>query len=280
MRRLVLVAVLAACGHPAQAPDRSKFDELVLDSPPGVSDLTLDDRGTLWAIPERDRFVLEIALPAGTVTRHPLDGVPPGLDTESLTWLGPGHFAIGTEGEHAATASVLYAEARGDRVVVTSERPITDAEAGVQLAVNHGAEGLCGRGDDLLVGIEEVGHEGSARWAPIIHLHGGVAQTSRLRLTSSTGKVSALSCTFAADGSAEAYAIERHYGVSRLLHFRVAAKPGEIVPEVVVDLDAIFHGAYNLEGLARLPDGRFVLVNDNQSRTIEGPTALFFLRAR
>jgi len=274
-----LLVALVACGH-APPPDRSRYETIELDSPPGVSDLSLDDRGTLWAIPERDRFVLEIALPSGSVVRHPLDGVPAGLDTESLTWLGPGRFAIGTEGQDAPTASVLYAEARGDRVAVTSERVLTDDELGVKITVNHGAEAICGRDGDVIVGLESVGKlADGTRFAPLARLRGGAVATSRLRLTSSTGKISALACTLGVPGgSVDAYAIERHYGVSRILHFTIPAAPGEITPTVVVDLDAIFHGAFNFEGLAKLPDGRFVLVNDNQGHHAEGPTDLFFLR--
>jgi len=276
---LLWILALVACGH-APAPDTSRYDAIELDSPPGVSDLALDDRGTLWAIPERDHFVLEIALPAGTVKRHPLDGVPAGVDTEGLTWLAPGRFAIGTEGQDAPTASVLYAEARGDRVAVTSERVLGDDELGVHVTPNHGAEAICGRDGDVIVGIEATGKlPDGTRFAPLARLRGGAIATSRLRLTSSTGKISALACSFATDGSVDAYAIERHYGVSRILHFTVPAVPGEITPTVVVDLDAIFHGAFNFEGLVRLPDGRFVLVNDNQGRTAEGPTDLFLLHA-
>jgi hypothetical protein len=134
----------------------------------------------------------------------------------------------------------------------------------------------------VVVGIESTAKlPDGARWAPIVHLRGDVVvATSKLRLTSDTGKLSALTCALAPDGSGEAYAIERHYGVHRILHFHVPATAGEIVPDVVVDLDAIFHGAFNMEGLVRLPDGRFVLVNDNQGHKAEGPTELFVLPAR
>ena len=278
----VALALVLGCSHHGERADTSKFDAIPLASPPGVSDLSLDDRGVLWAIPERDRVLLEITFPAGTVTQHPLDGVPAGLDTESVTWLGPGRFALGTEGEDAATASILYVESRGDRMVVTSERPLTSEEIGTPLTVNHGAEGLCGKGDDLIVGIEAVGKlPDGTRWAPLVRLHGrDLVSVSKLRLTSATGKLSAITCTLAPDGSADAYAIERHYAVHRLLHFQIPAAPAEITPSVVVDLDAIFHGTVNLEGVVRLPDGRFVLVNDNQGHTAEGPTDLFVLHAR
>jgi hypothetical protein len=272
-----LLLALAACKkHPGPI---AGVQEIPLDSPPGVSDLALDDRGTLWAIPERDRVLLEITWPDVTVVRHPLDGVPPGLDTESLTWLAPGRFAIGTEGQDTASASVLSVEQRGERYAVTGERVLTDAELGLQLSKNHGAEAICGRGDDVVVGIESVARlPGGGRWAPIVRLHAGAfVSLTRLHLTTETGKLSAMTCTLAADGSGHAYAIERHYGVHRILELALPAAGGDVVPTLVRDLDPLFHGAYNLEGLVRLPDGRFVLVNDNQSATVDGPTELFVL---
>lgn len=248
MRRSLLL--LVACSKP------DPFTRFQLDVPPGVSDLAVDDRGTLWAIPERDRVVLEIAAPGAAVVQHPLDGVPEAVDTEALVWLAPGKFAIGTEGQHEATASVLYAELRADgHVAVTSQLAI----AGVPVAPNQGAEGMCGRGDDLWVAIE---HRGTA---PLVHVKAGaIADTSTLPLTTDTGKISALACATADD----IWAIERHFGVHRILHY-VGGRP-----KVALDLDPILHGSRNIEGIARLPDGRFVLVNDNQWATVDGPTEL------
>jgi len=270
VRRSVLLFLIACSKH----LERGAFDDIVeLKSPPGVSDLSIDDRGTLWAIPERDRFVLEIERPNNHVTAHPLDGVSDGLDTEAIAWLAPGRFALGTEGQHEPTASVLFAELRADsHVVVTGARALTDEELGVSLVANKGVEGMCGRGDDLLVAIETVGElADGTRWAPLARLHGTqLVSVAKLRLTSRTGKISALWC----DGD-DVWAIERHYSVARLLHFRAGA--GELTPKVALDLDPLTHGAINPEGLARLPDGRFVLINDNQGATIDGPTELLVL---
>jgi hypothetical protein len=272
---LVLVLVLG-CSHRAEL-DRSAFDEIsVLDCPPGVSDLSIDDHGTLWAIPERDHFVLEIPRPGTRVIPHPLDGVAAGLDTEAITWLGPGKFAIGTEGQDEPSASVLFADLHDDgHVVITGGRELSGNELGVTLVANKGVEGTCGRGDSMLAAIESVGRlPDGTRFAPIVHLRDNQEiSVSRLRLTSDTGKISALACD--APGG-DVWAIERHYGIARLLHFRDG--PGDLTPTIVRDLDALTHGTLNLEGLVRLPDGRFAMVNDNQMRTVEGPTELLLLR--
>jgi Esterase-like activity of phytase len=237
----------------------------------------------LWAIAERAHAITEITL--GTppvVVVHPLDGVPDGLDTEALAWLGGDQFAIGTEGQQAPTASVLYATLGGDgHVRVDRERPLLPAELGVTLTNNHGAEGLCGSANDLVVAIETVGtFADGARWAPLVRLSGDTALTFRFRLTTRTGKLSALSCRFAADGTVDIEAIERHYGVSRIVHGTITAHDPDVRPTVELDLDPVNHDRYNLEGLVRLADGRWVAINDNQGSRVDGPTELFVFHPR
>jgi hypothetical protein len=48
---------------------------------------------------------------------------------------------------------------------------------------------------------------------------------------------------------------------------------------VLADLGPVLRGSLNLEGLARLPDGRPVAAVDNQYRTITGPDELLVFRA-
>ena len=90
----VALIVLAGCGKsPGVDPKATHglFDEIVIDTPPGLSGLALDDHDILWAVPERDRKLVEITLsPTNgvTIALHPIDGVPDGVDTEGLAWLG------------------------------------------------------------------------------------------------------------------------------------------------------------------------------------------------
>jgi len=250
--------------------------------PPGESDLTVDDRGRLWAIAERDRVASEIELHGltATVTSHPVDGVPDGNDTEGLAWLGGAKFALGIEGQDVPTAGVLFAELRPDgHLAVTSTRMLSNQELGVTLQNNHGAEAICGAGDDLLVGIEERGtFPDGTRWAPLVRIRGGQLTLAKLHLTTGTGKLSALDCRFAPDGSVDFVGIERHYGVERILHAALAPGATEVTPTLELDLGPILGDTYNLEGIARLADGRRVLINDNQSRTIDGPTKLLVFK--
>ncbi|MEO6772897.1 MAG: esterase-like activity of phytase family protein [Kofleriaceae bacterium] len=267
------------------------FDEVTVDLPPGTSDLSLDDHGHLWAIPERDHVVAEIVLDpqhlTTKVTLHPLDGVPDGLDTEALSWLGGGAFAIGTEGHRQPTASVMFGELGADgRITVHPGVELTNQILGLTLVANDGVEAVCGRHDDLLVGIESTGRfPDNTRWAPLVRIHAGVVTgVQKLRLTTATGKISAMTCTFGPDGTVHALAIERHYGVARVLRFSAPRKEEVVTPEVALDLWPIvrdrYHGELNLEGLAELADGRWVMVNDNQGKRVEGPTRLLLFHPR
>jgi len=100
-------------------------------------------------------------------------------------------------------------------------------------------------------------------------------------LTSATGKLSALDCDLAPDGTATVWAIERHFEVSRLLSFTlppVGTGSDDITPKIERDLAPYLGRTVNLEGIAKLPDGRIVIVNDNQYTSVEGPSRLFVFR--
>jgi len=284
--RLCLLVVLAACGngHEEGVLDKQAakgvFEEVPIPAPPGMSDLTLDDHGVMWAISERDRAVLQLELGKPPVV-YPLEGVAPGIDTEAIAWLGDGKFAIGTEGNTEATASIMFAELEGQELVVKRTRKLTSDELGVRLTENHGIEALCASGDELLAATESVGKlPDGTRYSALVRLPGEALSVTKLRLTTKVGKISALYCTFAPDGTAEVLAIERHYSVSRILSFTAQRDAAEITPKVELDLAPILHDSLNLEGIVRLPDGRLVAINDNQGETVRGPTELLVFAKR
>lgn len=282
MKRLVIL--LAACGHGHERTPpplhTALWDAVVLHTPPGESDLTLDDHGHLWAIAERDRVAVEMQQDGSGLVAHPLDGVVTGLDTEAITSLGNGRFALGYEGGHTPTAGIFFAELQGNRLVVTAARPLTNAELGVDLVINHGVEGVCGHGDDVIAAIETVGNDGS-RWAPLVWLHGEtIASVAKFRLTSDVGKISALACQWLPDGTVDLRAVERHYTVSRILKATVAPGQTEVKPTIDLDLEPVLHDSLNIEGLVVLPDGRYAAINDNQGSKVEGPTELLLFHPR
>ena len=286
MRWLVPLLALAACeprrdhGAIDREAANALFDEIVIEAPPGISDITVDDRGVLWAVAERDRAVIEIELGKPPIV-HELKGLTGDLDTEAIVWLGNGRFAFGIEGTISPVAAVMLGELRGNDIVITSTRSLVRDELDLSISINHGIEALCGRDGELLAGIESVGRlDDGTRWAPLVRLRGDTTELVRLRLTTKKGKLSALSCTIDGDGVAQVTGIERHFGVVRLLRFTVGRDDKEVTPSVELDLFPILRDHFNLEGITRLPDGRLVLVNDNQGKTVEGPTQLFVFKAR
>lgn len=274
MKRLLFL--LAAChAHDKAPPANNKlFDTIAIHVPPGISDLTLDDKGHLWAIAERDRVATEMTPDGRTIADHMVD-IPAGVDTEAIAFLGDGRFAIGTEGADVPTAGIVFAKLDDHGALQpTATRDLTSADLGVMLVKNHGVEAVCGHGDEVLAAIETVGTDDHGRYAPLVHLRGDQMTVGKLRLTSDVGKISALACAWKPDGSVDIRAVERHYKVSRILHGSLAAGAADVAPAVEIDLEPVLHDSLNVEGLVVLPDGHLEAVNDNQGSTVTGPTVL------
>jgi len=272
----VALVLVGACNNKPNRAARAKgvFHEIVIRTPPGMSGLAVDDKDMLWAVPERDRRFVQLTLD-GQVTLYPMIGFRDRVDAEGLAWLGDNKFVVTTEGQDDPTASVVWAELVDGKLVASRTRELTSEELGVTLTVNHGAEGACGHGDDVIVGIEAVGKlANGVRYAPLARIRGDVLTVTKLALTSETGKVSALDCTIDPDGTAHVWGIERHFGVSRILRFDLPLGATEVTPRITLDVSAILQDSLNVEGIVQLRDGRLVIINDNQSRTIEGPSEL------
>lgn len=288
MSRRSLVLVLAACSAPALEPaptpkatTAGAFVERTVATAPGLSGLALDDTGALWTVAERDERAYRIRLaPSGEpqVETFTIDGVSSDFDLEGIAWLGDDRFAFGTEGKQRGVATLLLARREGSRIAVTGTIELPAARVGIELPPNHGAEGVCGRGETIVVAIEGAGQNTQGRWAPIVRIERGVVVAAHaLSLTTRTGKISALDCTLDERGVIHAWAIERHFEVTKILAFELppdAADGSVIVPRVALDLGAALHGRLNLEGLARAPDGTMFAIVDNQWRTITGPSRL------
>jgi hypothetical protein len=285
---LVLALVAAACGKSASI-DRERaaalFTEVIVDTAPGLSGLAVDTAGRLWAVAERAGRAYRITLDAAlrpTVEAFPVEGLPAQTDLEGIAVLGGDRFALGTEGHDDGVATVLVAELRGAALAVTRTIELPERSVGIRLEKNHGAEGVCGAGETIIAAIEGAGEVSGRRWAPVVRIvDGAIARTHRVWLTTATGKLSGLDCTIAPDGAVTAWAIERHFEVTRLLRFTlppVGAGGDEIAPAVALDLGPVLNGRLNLEGIARLPDGRIVAVVDNQWKKITGPSELLVFR--
>lgn len=295
VRIFALLAVVAAACHggaPAAATIDEKqaaglFNHFEIQTDPGMSGLAAAPDGTLWAVSERGHSVFHIRLASAgagagvaAAERIAVEGVPAETDLESIAWLAEGRFAFGTESHGVGKATIVTAHQDGGRIVIDRAIDLPASLLGVDVGDNAGAEGLCGTGDVVFAAIETIGVDRGRRFAAIarVDLAGDARAAYRLWLTSDKGKLSSLDCTIGADGVAHAVGIERHFAISRILAFDLTPAGGDVTPTVVQDLGPILRGALNLEGLARLPDGRLALINDNHYRVVTGPTELLVFK--
>jgi len=278
--RLAYLLLLAACGRSEVDRERAAklFEEIRVATAPGLSGLAADDAGGLWTVAERDHRAYRIVLDAQNkpaLETFVVEGTSEKLDLEGIGWLGRDRFALGTEGRVDGVATILLAERRAQTLAVTSSIKLSAAQIGIDLPANHGAEGVCGSGETIFVAIEGAGTADGKRFAPIVRItNNEVVRAHRMWLTTKTGKLSALDCTVAADGTAEVIAIERHFTVTKILRFTIPATGGDITPTEALDLGPVLNSRLNLEGIARTTDGRIVAVVDNQWKTLQGPSAL------
>ncbi len=283
-----MAVALVACGSRGPGIDRERaaatFTRVAIDTggDHGLSGLAVDAGGTLWTVAERGAVALAITLDGdrATAVRYPVRGVPADEDLEAVAIAADGLW-VGTEGRERGVARVFRLARQGDALVAAGAPiELRQAEVGVEIGANHGAEGVCGAGDVVAIALETAGGSGAQRWAPIVSVDvaGGARRVQRVALTTTTGKLSALDCW--RDGARTwAVAVERHFAVTRLLRFELGGADATITPEVLLDLGPILRGSLNLEGLVRLPDGRLAAVVDNQYRTITGPDELLVFAA-
>ena len=272
----------------------------------GISDLApgRDPNGApaYYLFPERQRALLQLDPPwpnANDLTQAPLraraelrsvEGVPVDHDTEALAFLPDGRFVLGTETPwpNRSHDDVLVVQRRGHGASVVARWPFAYAPFGLRGQSNQGLEGLCVAGNSLLVASETAGKapDGS-RYAPLglRRLQGttGGFVPLRLPLSSATGKVSALACRAVDDGRLEVLAIERHYGVGRVVRTFVPVDAAPFAPlqaQVVVDLTELMPRLPNYEGIAWLDGGDVLLITDNSMGFATGPTEVLLLPQR
>ncbi|HET6344005.1 MAG TPA: esterase-like activity of phytase family protein, partial [Myxococcota bacterium] len=215
----------------------------------------------------------------------PLDGVPAAADVESVTWLSEGKFAIGTETQkaHRPSDDVFLVSVEKGRAKVTSRIPLPYKLWDLDAKANDGIEGLCNAAGHLIAGAEPVGRlPDGKRFAPIGRWDPATKSWTpfKLRLTSHIGKISGLACrTEKGDTKITVLAIERHFGVSRLLRFTLPESgPGDvIIPEVLVDFGRVIDAVPNLEGTTWSPQGDIFVLSDNNMGFVTGPTQVIFL---
>lgn len=278
------LAAAVAATHRKEAPmgRTLPLSSKVVDSADheGLSDLALAPDGTLYAVAERQREILALNKTGALVRKvYRLEGVPRGLDTESLAALDSDHFAIGAERLDAGRSSddILFAERVGDTIIVRDRRALPYALFGLRAEANRGIEGLCAVGATLLASLEQVKEKDGARLAPLARWDDASKSWTPfyVRLTSNTGKLSGITC-HTGDNEIEVLAIERHYGVGRLVRFAIPRNgPGQTVTATVeANLLQGLDDQPNFEGLVR-NGSTLWLINDNSSGMVRGKSALW-----
>lgn len=254
----------------------------------GLSGLAVDDHGDFIAVSERDRFLVRFHEDGqefrAEPRRIPLVGVRQGLDTESIAFMSPGHFAIGTEMHQGRKEdAILLVEMVGDEAHVTDELQLDYGAWGERAGINSGIEALCYADGSLILGSEVVITEHGKRYAPLAryNLQTKAWSYGKLWLTSDAGKLSSLECRPAKPGVIDIIGIERHFGVGRVIRFDAPAE-GElqgIQARVALDLIPLIQPLPNYEGSAWDAHGNLVLMTDNSYVIVDKPTEVTMVPA-
>lgn len=247
----------------------------------GLSGLAVDGEGELWAVPERQAVLVRLKVEGtrlAVAEALPIEGFPEGRDLESLA-IAEGTFYVGTESlEPERDEDPIVVIARGDHgsAKVVGAIAFPYGKWNTKGSRNHGVEGVCIAGDKL-VAAAELGLGTSKRRAPVgvFDLETGAFERAwEVPLTSETGKLSALDCNKTRE-VIDLRAIERHYGVARLIEARLDPAAATVSTRVPVDLSTKLDPLPNIEGIALDRDGWMHIITDNQGRTAKGPTLLF-----
>ena len=194
----------------------------------GLSGLTVDDHGAFWASGEDGDAVVRIDPETFGVTRYAVAEGLAGTDLEAMAWVDGTRFVLGTETQEKGRLRDVILDGRleGERFAVASVGHLDYARWHLAAPDNRGIEGICHVDGVLVLATELVELQRGRRWAPL-GMFDPKTQTwaaHRVGLTSKTGKLAAIDCRIV-DGAVEALAVERHYGVSRLLRFSHSARP-------------------------------------------------------
>ena len=281
----LIVCALTACQ--TAAPERRTDLDLSritigIDSVSGLSGLTTDGNGHLWTVSERDWALIEFH--KGEVLRTvALPKMGNEVDLEAITWLGPNRFALGTERDlRRETDDIVEVTIVGTEAQITQRWPLSYPPLGIDPEPNEGIEALCALGGDWLLAIGEpvvVDPDTGLRRAPMwrVTTSGKGITHGWLELTSEEGKIAALACKPLGDEAYEILAIERHFGVMRIVGFELfGSEPAASrhVARVHVELVDQIEGNPNLEGITFGPDRAIWLVVDNAWRRVRGPNEL------
>ena len=219
------------------------------------------------------------------VTRYPVSGGLTKTDLEAMAWVDGTRFVLGTETQEKGRLRDVVLDGRldGSRFAVVPIANLDYARWHLTAPDNRGIEGICHVDGVLILATELVEWQRGRRWAPV-GMFDPKTQTwtaHRVGLTSKTGKLAAMGCRIV-DGSVVALAVERHFGVSRLLRFQIPQGPEAqwIEPSIAADLSESIEPLPNFEGLSWMEDGSAVVLTDNKyRRAVREASRLYFIPA-
>lgn len=281
---VVSLGVLAGCSKKTDAPFPSggRLVNMPMQDLPGLSGLARDDAGMLYAIPEDERFVVELSAGGQEQHRYRVSGVADGLEFESLAWLGKDRFAIGTEGGcKEGTEHILIVTREGEAAKVVQDIKLPLDKWGMTCDEKKGVEGLCAAGGQIVAAIEnpQTGPN-DKRWAAVARIDEktGEVTTFKIALMSKTGKLSGLDCRMQ-DSNLDVIGVERHFEVSQLVEFILpmtgAADDTIREPKVVLDLmPYVGEAKRNFEGVVWTDDKHVQLIVDNKYGKVTGPNQM------
>jgi hypothetical protein len=289
---LVVVVAIASIGigafvvlsrkTTAPMPPGAHLITIAMQDLPGLSGLARDDTGALFAVPEEDRFLLELSASGTEQHRYPVTGVAEGLEFEGLAWLGKDRFAIGTEGGCKDGADhVLLVAREGNGAKVTRDIALPLTAWGASCDEKKGIEGLCAASGKMVAALEKPFLEKNGeRFAALARIDETTGEVTayRMALTSKTGKLAGLDCRLK-DGAIDVLAIERHFDVAQLVSFTVpltgATDETPRPAHVVLDLRPYANGGTrNFEGVVWLDDRHAMLIVDNKYGKVTGPNEM------
>ena len=258
---------------------------LTIQAVNGLSGLTTDGNGHLWTVSERDWALIEFH--KGDILRKvslPMMGEE--IDLEAITWLGGNRFALGSERDlERDQDDIIEIAVIGDTATIRQRWPLFYHPLKLSPEPNEGVEALCALGDDWLLAIGEpvvVDEATGERRAPMwrVTTSGKGITHGWLRLTSEEGKIAALACRPMGDDAYDIIAIERHFGVMRIIGFELfGAEPAASTHTARLHVELVdrIEGNPNLEGITWGNDGAVWLVVDNAWRRVRGPNELIRL---
>ena len=251
-------------------------------SPEGLSGLTVDENGAFVAVSERERKIVRFRKNGQFFQTDPqritISGVRDGLDTEAIAFIQGNTFAIGTETHHGRRDdAILMVEVNGESAHVTDEVQLDYGAWGQRAGINHGIEALCYANGALFIGAEVVVSDRGRRYAPLAryNLDTHAWSYGKLWLSTSSGKISSFECRLGERaGVIEVIALERHFGVGRILRFETTrdGQLQEIEPQLALDLAPLVDPLPNFEGVAWDAKGDLVVLTDNSNVIVDKPT--------